>query len=93
LGLSYRQIEAKGVFLPVSEAHCKFFSPVRYDDLLVIETELDARVKAGIKFDYRIHREEDRKRVAEGFTKHPCVNESGKVIRPPTFLNNIFPGF
>jgi len=90
LGLSYKEIENRGVFLPVSEAHCRFFSPVQYDDLLVIETDLDRRVKGGIKFDYRIHRDEDHQPVAEGYTKHPCVNGDGKVIRPPKFLRDVF---
>lgn len=93
LGLSYRQIEEKGIFLPVSEAHCKFFSPVTYDDLLVIETAVDGRVKGGIKFDYRIHKEPDRQPIAQGYTKHPCVNGNGKVVRPPKFLMAVFPTF
>ena len=52
LGLSYRDIESRGVYLPVSEAYCKFKSPARYDDIMVIETSLDTKVRGGIKFDY-----------------------------------------
>src|SRR4030042_1681497 len=86
LGLTYKSIEAKGVYLPVSEAYCKYKSPARYDDLIVIETPLDTRVRAGIKFDYSIFREDGKTLLVQGFTKHACLNGSGRVIRPPAFL-------
>ncbi|MBW1840987.1 MAG: acyl-CoA thioesterase [Deltaproteobacteria bacterium] len=86
IGISYKAIEAEGIFLPVSEAHCKFISPSQYDDILVIETSLDTRVKAGMKFDYRIFSQDGKKVLARGYTKHACVDQNGKVVRPPEFL-------
>jgi acyl-CoA thioester hydrolase len=88
LGLTYRQIEERGIYLPVSEAYCKYISPVRYDDLIVIEAALDHSVKGGVKFDYRIFGEDGTSPVAEGFTKHPCVSREGRVLRPPQFLRD-----
>jgi acyl-CoA thioester hydrolase len=88
LGMSYREIEEKGVFLPVSEAYCKYLIPVRYDDPLVIETTLDAAVKGAMKFDYRLLNEDHAKVFAEGYTKHPCVTSDGRVMRPPKFLRD-----
>jgi len=92
LGMSYKTIEENGIFLPVSEACCRFFSPVHYDDELVVETSLDNRIKAGVKFNYRIVRRQDRQVLAQGYTRHPCVNESGKVVRPPKFLIDMLAG-
>jgi len=89
LGLSYKGIEERGIFLPVSEAHCKFISPVRYDEVLIIETSLDTSIRGGFKFDYRLLRQEDEQLLAVGYTRHPCVNEAGKVVRPPGFLMDI----
>ncbi|MEA3232882.1 MAG: acyl-CoA thioesterase, partial [Thermodesulfobacteriota bacterium] len=54
LGLPYRDIEAKGVYLPVSECQCKFISPARYDDRIAIETSLDPGMRAGVRFNYVI---------------------------------------
>jgi acyl-CoA thioester hydrolase len=88
LGLSYREVEERGIFLPVAEAFCRYLAPVRYDDALVIETTLDAKVKGAMKFDYRLLTAEGETLVAEGYTKHPCVNADGKVIRPPEFLRD-----
>ncbi len=86
LGLTYKSIESKGVYLPVSEVYCKFRSPAHYDDLIVIETALDTRVRGGIKFDYRIFAEDGQTLLVEGYTKHACLNADGKVVRPPVFL-------
>ena len=86
LGLPYKAIEAKGVFLPVSEVHCKFKAPAQYDDVIIIEASLDTGVKGGVKFDYRIFAEDGEKELAKGYTKHACLNSDGRVIRPPDFL-------
>ena len=86
LGLAYRHIEKRGIFLPVAEVGCKFLAPIRYDDLLVIETTLDTTVRGGMKFDYRIFKENDDTLLARGFSKHACLNQAGKVVRPPAFI-------
>jgi len=86
LGLPYKAIEARGVFLPVSEVHCRFKAPAQYDDIIIIEASLDTGVKGGVKFDYRIFAEDGEKELAKGYTKHACLNRDGRVIRPPDFL-------
>lgn len=89
LGLSYKAIEERGIFLPVSECRAKYTSAACYDDVIVIETSVDGTVKAGIKFDYRIYREEGRTLLAEGFTKHAYVDQTGRVVRPPEFIRQL----
>ncbi len=87
--MTYRVIEEKGVFLPVSEAFCKYAAPLKYDELLVVETRLDPKVKGGIKFDYRILDPEKEALRASGYTLHACMNPEGRVIRPPAFLTQL----
>lgn len=86
MGLTYKSIESRGIFLPVSEVQCKFHRPAKYDDMLIIETTLDKSVRAGIKFDYRIFSEESQETIAQGYTKHACMSPEGRVVRPPKFL-------
>ncbi len=89
LGLTYREIEAKGLMLPVSEVTCKYLTPARYDDLLDIDTTIDTRFRAGMQFNYEI-RSEDRKILhVTGFTRHAFVNGKGKVVRPPGFIKQL----
>ena len=92
LGLAYREIEKRGYFLPISDVGCKFLAPVRYDDLLVIETTLDAGVRGGMKFDYRILSQTDGTAKATGFTRHAFLDKKGKVVRPPEFVMNLVKG-
>ena len=89
LGLTYKAIEEKGIFLPVSEVHCKYIASAQYDDMLIIETTIDSTVRAGMKFDYRILRQSDEKLLVTGCTKHACMNAEGRVVRPPEFLKEI----
>lgn len=89
VGLSYKEIEERGFFLPVSECRAKYHTPAIYDEVLVIETAVDDSVKGGIKFDYRIYREDGRTLLAEGFTKHAFVDRTGRVTRPPGFIREL----
>lgn len=89
LGIPYSSIESRGFFLPLSEIHCKFNAPSRYDDILLIETRLDPRIKAGMKFDYRIFSEDGKNFLASGYTKHACVDQDSRLVRPPKFLRDI----
>ncbi|MEJ2098504.1 MAG: thioesterase family protein [Desulfobacterales bacterium] len=89
LGLAYTSVENRGIFLPVAEIFCKYVVPAKYDDLLTIETSLDIRVKGAIKFDYRIWGEDGETLLAQGYTKHACLNRKGKVVRPPLFIKEV----
>ena len=86
MGVPYKSIELKGFYLPVSEMYCKLNRPSQYDDILLIETSIDKRYRAGMKFDYQIFSENDDKLLASGYTKHACMDGSGRVVRPPKFL-------
>jgi acyl-CoA thioester hydrolase len=89
VGLPYKEIEERGFFLPVSECRAKYHAPALYDEVLVIETAVDDSVKGGIKFDYRIFREDGKTLLAEGFTRHAFVDRSGRVTRPPGFIRKL----
>ena len=89
MGLSYKTIESRGVFLPVSEAFCKFLAPIQYDDMLVIETSLDTGIKGGMKFDYCIKSEDSKRTHAKGYTKHAFMDKNGRVVRPPDFIKEL----
>jgi acyl-CoA thioester hydrolase len=89
LGLAYREIEDRGILLPVSETYAKYSAPARYDETIVIETAVDPSVRAGIKFVYRLFREDGATLLAEGYTTHAFVDTSGRVVRPPAFIREL----
>ena len=75
LGLSYRALEIDhGCILPVIEATCRYRSPARYDDDILIETRPALLRGSVLKFAYRILRKEhdgsEPTLLAEGETVH-----------------------
>ena len=82
--MSYREIESKGTYLPVLEAHCCYKKPAFYDDLLVISTSFRFEGQARLRFDYEITR--DGELLTSGYTVHACANGEGKPVKPPRYL-------
>jgi acyl-CoA thioester hydrolase len=84
LGLRYSELEHSGTRLPVVDTGCKYYIPARYDDLITIETRMDATPTARLRIDYRILNSETGNLLAEGYTVHAFQNiASLKPVRPP----------
>jgi acyl-CoA thioester hydrolase len=61
LGLTYKEIEATGVIMPVTEIHSKFIRPALYDDLItVVTTVKEMPVHHKIVFHSDIFNENDK---------------------------------
>lgn len=84
-GLTYREVEARGFALPVTEARCAYLRSARYDDLLSIETRVTRVKGARVAFEYAV-RNEAGELLAEGMTEHASVGPSGRPVRLPADL-------
>ena len=82
-GISYERAEREGIFFPVTEVHCRYRKPARYDDLLRIETTVEFLSRVALKFHYRIGLEGERAPLASGWTKHACLDRERKLTRLP----------
>lgn len=82
-GLSYREMERDGTHAPVSQVYCRFRTPARFDDVIVVETGVEYVRRASIKFNYRILRETDGEELVSGYTVHAFVDNSGRIVRTP----------
>jgi acyl-CoA thioester hydrolase len=82
-GMTYRELEARGLGLPVIEAHCEFRQPARYDDDLEVATTGGALSPARVRFDYVIRRTSDGTLLATGYTVHAAIDPSGRPRRLP----------
>lgn len=92
-GLSYRECEEKGWFLPVIESGCRYLSPARYDDEVSIETELTVDRGASFVFRYIVRNLRQGTVLAEGFTKHVCISKDYRINKEATrFLQNMLKG-
>jgi acyl-CoA thioester hydrolase len=87
---SYREIEALGILLPVTECFIRYKAFACYDDLLIIETKLVELKKVSCKFSYRILRansDSDKEQlIAKGYTVHAAVGRDGKLTPFPPEL-------
>jgi acyl-CoA thioester hydrolase len=81
LGLAYSQLEKEHeCILPVVSASCRYRSPARYDDEILIETRPAMLRGSVIKFAYQIFRKPDqdgkeRELLAEGETVHVVCDD------------------
>ena len=89
VGCSYAEMESQGVFMPVVEVSCRYRSPVRYDDLLEVETHLMEISGSRVTFDYRLRRQGEDTLLAEARTVHATVNRAGQVIRIPATYRDL----
>ena len=88
LGFSYSVLETEHeCILPVIEASCRYRSPARYDDRILIETRPALLRGSVLKFAYRILRKaqqgEEPTLLAEGETTHVvCDDQMNKKPLP-----------
>ena len=82
-GRAYRDLEADGLLLPVVEAHVRYRSPARYDDLVVICAGPRESTAATITFGYMLYHKEEGRLLAEGWTRHAAADRTGRVRRLP----------
>ena len=86
LGIEYRKVlQQEQVLMPVVEAACRYMAPVVYDDLITVETAITNVGTRGIRFDYRVLRDEAV--LAVGFTQHVFIDPQG---RPVSYGKKVF---
>ncbi|MFO7957309.1 MAG: thioesterase family protein [Candidatus Brocadiia bacterium] len=83
LGTTYRELEERGIYLAVVEAHCTYKGPARYDDLLELSTWVERLRPTRIDFAHEVRRKEDRAAVAEGQMVLACLDKEGHPRRLP----------
>jgi acyl-CoA thioester hydrolase len=89
-GLSYKECEERGWLLPLIESGCRYLQPARYDDQLSIETLLLPEDGAIFHFSYNVRNNISGEMLAEGFTKHVCIDRQYRINRKGTKELRIF---
>ncbi|MHC4480975.1 MAG: acyl-CoA thioesterase [Planctomycetota bacterium] len=78
LGAAYREMEERGFYLVVVEAHCRYMSPARYDDLLTVTAQVERLRPTRVDFHQEARRKGDGRAVAEGHLVLACVDAEGR---------------
>jgi len=82
-GFRYVDLEVLGYKLVVIDVHCRYRSSARYDETVIVRTRLKEANRRLITFGYQIIRKDRGEVVAEGETKHICVDSNGKTKSLP----------
>lgn len=83
LEMPYASIEQRNIHFPVIEVSCRYRRSARYDDLIIIETRLGSLTRATLTFHYQVLQDIDCSLLAEGSTKHACLNGQGRILQIP----------
>jgi acyl-CoA thioester hydrolase len=92
LGIPYVEMEARGFFLPLIEAHVAYQGRARYDDLLELTTRVAFEGRARLRCEVTIVQAESRRPVASGHTIHAFTTHEGRPQRPPAWFIGLVEG-
>jgi len=90
-GFNYRDMEHQdGIFLAVAEANCRYRSPARFDDEVVIKTWIEEANTRIVIFHYEMRAAESDRVLATGHTRHVFVTREMQRTRLPAKYHAMF---
>lgn len=90
IGFSYKEIEGRGILLPLYEMNCKFKSPAWYEDEITIKTSLKEITKVRVIFSYKVINDLDGKLLSLGETMHGWTNRDLKLINAEKTIPEVY---
>ncbi len=93
LGLTYKQLEADGIMLPVLKLECKYLRPALYDDYLNVDTFIKEMPASRIVFHHEI-RNETGELLTLGKVELAFIDEkTRRPVRCPRNLSERLAGY
>ena len=87
-GIPYKDIEARGYYLVVVEAFCRYKKSLRYDETFLIRVSLKEISQKKVVFEYELLTKKDRLPVASGYTVHIATDAKANVrTLPPDIVD------
>jgi acyl-CoA thioester hydrolase len=84
-GGGYPELRAEGIEALTTEVQVSYLAPARFDDRLTVLCTCGELRGARFRFDYLVER--DGERLAEGWTRHACVDAvTHRPTRVPAWL-------
>lgn len=79
-GISYTEMEAAGVMMPLINLTCHYGIPAKYEDVVVVETRATKLSAAKMVLYYEVQRKSDGVLLGSGTTEHGFVDS--KTFKP-----------
>ena len=88
-GLTYAEMERRGVMMPIVEVQVKYRQPAYYDELITVRAEVSELPMARMTFRYEI-RGEDGRYIASGLTTLGFIDkQTRRPQRAPQWLMEV----
>lgn len=88
-GFTYKQLEERGFFMPIVEAHVRYRGEVRYDDIIFVDIHLAEMRRSAIRFEYVIRNETSGATTTEGYTWQVVMGTERKALSIPDGLREL----
>ncbi len=86
LGVTYKELENKGIMLPVISLFFNFIKSAKYDDVLTITVILKKKPLVKIEFDYEIYNQKKEK-ISVGNSVLAFMDmKTNKPLRCPNYI-------
>ena len=89
---SLTELEDKGILFLVTCAEIEYLSPCKYDDLLLLDTQIADISGATLTFKHTIRREGLGKELVRGSVILAAVGKDGRPIRIPEEVRKVLGG-
>jgi len=91
MGFNYSDMEREdGVLLAVAEACCRYQSPARFDDEVIVKTWIEEAHSRMVTFAYEMRLAEGGRVLATGNTRHIFVDREMRRTRLPVKYHAMF---
>lgn len=87
-GISLTDFHNKGVLFVVAKVEVEYLSPCRYNDLLILDTQLADMSRVTMTFKHSIRRQGSEKELVKGTVVLASVGRNGRPIRFPEELRS-----
>jgi len=82
-GVSYAELEARGLMLAVADASIRYHAPARYDDVVRVETTLSEVRSRTVTFEYLITDAATGSRLVSARTTLVSLDGDGRTVAMP----------
>lgn len=89
IGLTYAEVERRGIMMPILDVHIKYRQPARYDEVITVRASVGQMPMARIDFDYEVLGEDGRM-IATGTTTLGFIDSTTRrPQRAPQWLTEV----
>jgi len=89
-GVSYSDVEAMGVMLPLYEVTCRFKSPAKYEDEIAVITRLKELTRVRLILSYEVVNVKTNALLATGETLHAFTDSALKPLNAERAIPDIY---